>query len=187
VKPCEATSFVAFAYNAQPAFNEHWRFKMLSIRSATIEDAPLLTTLIHEFAEYDRLSEEASVTQEDIIRDGFGTSPKFRAAIAEWNGKVAGYAVFFEFYSSFQGHAGLFLDDIFVREEFRKHGVGKSLLAHVAGVAWKEGYFCMRCEVLDWNTPAIEFYSKLGAVFLDEWKSAVLIGDALQAVAEGAK
>jgi GNAT superfamily N-acetyltransferase len=99
---------------------------------------------------------------------------------------VAGYAVFFDFYSTFQGRAGLFLDDIFVRPQFRKLGIGKALLAHVAGVAWKEKYFCMRCEVLEWNKPAIEFYSKLGAVFLDEWKSALLIGDALQAAAEEA-
>ena len=89
-----------------------------------------------------------------------------------------GYAVFFEFYSSFQGRAGLFLDDPFVRPAFRKHGIGKALLAHVAGIAWKEDYFCMRWEVLDWNTQAIEFYRNMGAVFLDEWKSAFLIGDA---------
>ncbi len=157
---------------------------MLSIRPATITDAPLLATLVSELAAYDRMAEEVGVTEEDLIRDGFGPVPKFRAVIAEWEGQVAGYAVFFDFYSTFQGHAGLFLDDIFVREEFRKHGIGKALLSHVAGIAWTEGYFCMRCEVLDWNTPAIEFYSKLGAMFLDEWKSAVLIGDALQAVAE---
>ena len=160
---------------------------MLSIRPATLKDASLLTTLIRELAEYDRLSHEAAVTEEDIARDGFGPNPKFRAIIAESDGQVAGYAVFFEFYSSFQGRAGLFLDDLFVRPDFRKHGIGKALLAHVAGVAWKERYFCMRWEVLDWNTQAIEFYTKLGAVFLDEWKPACLIGDALEAVAEAAK
>jgi GNAT superfamily N-acetyltransferase len=160
---------------------------MLSIRPATRNDAPLLTTLIHELAEYDRLAHEAIAIEDDITRDGFGTTPKFRAVIAEWNGQVAGYALLFDFYSSFQGRAGLFLDDLFVREEFRKHGIGKALVAHVAGIAWKEGYFCMRWEVLDWNTPAIDFYRNLGAVFLDEWKAACLIGDALQAVAEEAK
>jgi GNAT superfamily N-acetyltransferase len=159
---------------------------MLLIRFATANDAPVLTKLIHELADYDKLSHEASVTEEDIVRDGFGARPKFRALIAEWNGQVAGYAVFFDFYSTFQGRAGLFLDDIFVRPQFRKLGIGKSLLTHVAGVAWKEEYFCMRCEVLEWNKPAIAFYSKLGAVFLDEWKSALLIGDALQAAAEEA-
>ncbi len=160
---------------------------MLSIRPATAADAPLLTALVRELAEYDRLGHEASVLEEDIARDGFGASPKFRVILAEWDGEVAGYALFFEFYSSFQGRAGLFLDDLFVRPRFRKHGIGKALLAHVAEVAWKEGYFCVRWEVLDWNTPAIEFYRSVGAVFLDEWKSALLIGEALQAVAEGKK
>ncbi len=159
---------------------------MLSIRPATANDVSLLTALIHELAEFEHLANEASVTEEDVARDGFGVHPKFRALIAEWDGQVAGYAVFFEFYSSFQGRAGLFLDDIFVRPDFRKHGIGKALLAHVAGVAWKEKYFCMRWEVLDWNTQAIDFYTKLGAVFLDEWKPACLIGDALEAVAEEA-
>ena len=157
---------------------------MLSIRPATIADARLLTTLIHELAEYERLSHETSVLEEDIARDGFGPAPKFRAVIAEWDGQVAGYALFFEFYSSFQGRAGLFLDEIFVRPQFREHGVGKALLAHVANVASKEGYFCVRWEVLDWNTRAIDFYRKLGAVFMDEWKAVCLIGDALERAAE---
>jgi GNAT superfamily N-acetyltransferase len=160
---------------------------MLAIRPAVADDVTLLTALIHELAEFEHLANEASVTEEDIARDGFGAAPKFRAVIAEWDGQVAGYAVFFEFYSSFQGRAGLFLDDLFVRPDFRKHGIGKALIAHVAGIAWKEKYFCMRWEVLDWNTQAIDFYSGLGAVFLDEWKPVCLIGDALEAVADQAK
>jgi len=160
---------------------------MLSIRPATGKDVTLLTTLIREMAQYDRLSEEVGVSEEDIARDGFGPSPKFRAVIADWDGQVAGYAVFFEFYSTFQGRAGLFLDDIFVRPAFRKRGIGKALLAHVAEVAWRDRYFCIRCEMLDWNNSAINFYRDLGAVFLDEWKAALLIGDALQAIAEQAK
>jgi GNAT superfamily N-acetyltransferase len=159
---------------------------MLAIRPATIDDTPLLTTLIHELAEYDRVSQEAIVIEDDILRDAFGLHPKFRAVIADWDGQAAGYAVFFEFYSSFQGRAGLFLDDLFVRPGFRKQGIGKSLLAHVAGIAWREEYFCMRWEVLDWNTPAIDFYRNMGAVFLDEWKSACLIGEALESVAKDA-
>ena len=160
---------------------------MLSIRPATGKDVALLTTLIREMAQHDRLSEEVGVSEEDIARDGFGPSPKFRAVIAEWDGQVAGYAVFFEFYSTFQGRAGLFLDDIFVRPAFRKRGIGKALLAHVAEVAWRDRYFCIRCEMLDWNNSAINFYREMGAVFLEEWKAALLIGDALQAIAEQAK
>jgi len=156
---------------------------MLSIRSATAQDAPLLTAMIHELAEYEHLDHEAGLTEEAIARDGFGPHPKFRAVLAEWDGQAAGYAVFFEFYSTFQGRTGLFLDDIFVRPQFRKKGIGTALLAHVAGIAWREEYFCMRWEVLDWNTPAIGFYRKMGAVFLDEWKQVCLLGDALEAAA----
>ena len=159
---------------------------MLSIRPATAADAAMIAAMIHEFAEFEHLGHECSTTEEDIARDGFGPHPKFRAVIAEWDGQPVGYAIFFEFYSSFQGRAGLFLDDIFVRPAFRKHGIGTALIKHVAGIAWREKYFCMRWEVLDWNKPAIEFYNNLGATFLDEWKPAILIGDALEAAAKGA-
>jgi len=159
---------------------------MLSIRPATIKDAPLLAKMISELAEFEHLSHELGATEEGITRDGFGAHPKFRSVIAEWDGEPVGYALFFEFYSSFQGRAGLFLDDIFVRPAFRKHGVGKALISHVAQIAWKEKYFCMRWEVLDWNKQAIDFYNNLGASFLEEWKAVVLIGDALEAVAKSA-
>jgi GNAT superfamily N-acetyltransferase len=158
---------------------------MYSIRSATIQDAPAITAMIHEFAEFEHL--ETSVIADDIERDGFGPAPKFRALLAEWNGQPAGYAIFFEFYSSFQGRAGLFLDDLYVRPEFRQQGIGKALLAHVAALAYKDGYFCLRWEVLDWNATAIDFYRSLGASFMDEWKSALLIGDALESVANQSK
>ena len=157
---------------------------MLSIRPATVNDAGLLNILIHELAEFEKLAHETSVTEEDIVRDAFGLNPKFRAVIAEWDGTAAGYALFFDFYSTFQGRTGLFLEDIYVRPQFRSQGIGKELLAHVAGIAWREKYFCMRWEVLDWNKSAIEFYQSLGAVFMDEWKAVCLIGDPLQTLAE---
>lgn len=157
---------------------------MLSIRFAKAEDATLLTTLIREFAEYDRLGNEAMVVEEDILRDGFGPNPRFRALIAEWDGYPAGYVCFFEIYSTFQGRAGLFMDDLFVRPQFRKKGVGKELLAHVAKVAMEESYFCVRWELPAWNTLAIDFFGGLDAVFLDDWKAGMLIGDALEAVAK---
>ena len=160
---------------------------MLNVRPATKNDALLLRNLIHELADFERLAHETIITEEDVVRDGFGATPKFRALIAEWDGQPAGYALFFEFYSSFQGRAGLFLEDIFVRPQYRKHGIGSELLARVARIAWEEDYFCLRWEVLDWNRTAIEFYRKLGAEFLDEWKAVCLIGDALQAVTGKAK
>ncbi len=160
---------------------------MLSIRPATIKDASLLASMILELAQYEKLDHEAAVTAESIARDGFGPHPKFRAIIAEVDGKAAGYAVFFGFYSTFQGRAGLFLEDIYVRPSLRKQGIGQALLNYVARIAWEEDYFCMRWEVLDWNKPAIDFYRRLGAVFLDEWKAVMLIGDPLQAAADSAK
>ena len=159
---------------------------MLSIRPATVNDAALLAAMIRELAEFEHLAHEMSTTEADLVRDGFSAHPKFRAVIAEWDGQPVGYAVFFEFFSTFQGRAGLFLDDIFVRPAFRKHGIGTTLLKHVAGIAWREKYFCMRWEVLDWNKQAIDFYNNLGAAFLEEWKPAILIGDALEAAAKGA-
>jgi GNAT superfamily N-acetyltransferase len=160
---------------------------MLTIRAATRNDAPLLTRLIHELAEFERLGHETAITEEDVLRDGFGERPRFRTLIAEWDEKVAGYALFFEFYSSFQGRPGLFLEDIFVRAAFRQHGIGTSLLAAVAKTAWEEDYFCLRWEVLDWNEAAIHFYQKLGAEFLDQWRAVILIGEAMESVAKNLK
>jgi len=163
----------------------HFRIvPMLSIRPATLPDVPHLVALIRELAEYERLSHKVRVAEADLARDGFGSNPKFRAIIAESDGQAAGYALFFEFYSTFQGRPGLYLEDLFVRPQFRRSGIGRALLAHVAGIAWKEKYFSLRWAVLDWNEPAIDFYRKLGADFLDEWKTVSLTGDALQGIAE---
>ncbi len=155
---------------------------MLSIRPVTAGDALLLKTMIYELAKYERLDHRTIITEDDIVRDGFGPQPKFRALIAEWNGQAAGYAVVFDFYSTFQGRCGLFLEDIYVRPEMRKKGIGKALLARVAKIAWEENYFCLRWEVLDWNQLAIDFYKKLDATFREEWKSVSLAGAALQAL-----
>lgn len=157
---------------------------MISVRSATIDDAALLATLIRELAEYEHMGHETAVTEESVIRDGFGDHPKFCGVIAEAEGKVAGYAIFFEFYSSFQGCAGLVLDDIFVLPQFRGQGIGKALLAHVSAIAIRENYFCVRFEVLHWNEMALGFFTHLNGVILDEWKSICLIGDPLQAAAD---
>ena len=159
---------------------------MITKREATIDDVALLTALIKELAVYDKLGDEASVIEDDILRDGFGTVPRFRAAIAREGDAVAGYVLFFPFYSSFQGRAGLFLDDIYVREAFRGKGVGDALLGHVAKTALHEEYFCVRCEMLDWNQLGIDFYAHAGAVFLEEWKAALLIGESLVSAADKA-
>jgi GNAT superfamily N-acetyltransferase len=154
---------------------------MLSIRPANVSDVPLLKRLIHEFAQFERLP--ASATEENLSADGFGKSPKFRVLMAEWDGEPAGYAFFFDYYSSFEGRAGLFLEDIYVRDQYRGKGIGKALLAVVASAAAQQSCFGVRWQVLDWNTPAIEFYKNLGATFLNDWKTISLEGDALARLA----
>ena len=157
---------------------------MLSIRAATVNDVALLKDFIYELAEYEREQDQVVITEADLVRDGFGPQPKFRALIAEWDGRATGYALFFGFYSTWEGRPGLFLEDLFVRQAFRGKGIGKALLANVAGIARRENCYGVRWEVLDWNQPAIDFYKRLGATFLDQWKSVLLTGEALERAAE---
>ena len=159
---------------------------MLSIRGATVNDAPLLAAMIRELAEYERELHMVVMTEQDLVRDGFGGNPKFRALVAEWGGQPAGYALFFGFYSTWEGRPGLFLEDLFVRPQFRSHGVGKALLACVAHIAEQENCYGLRWEVLDWNRPAISFYESLGATFLDQLRSVLLCDEALHRLAEKA-
>jgi len=141
--------------------------------------------MIFEFATFERLAQHVTVTEEELARDGFGAHPRFRVLLPEWDGKPAGYELLYDFYSSFAGR-GLFLEDIYVREEFRGKGIGKALLAEAAAIAVRDGYWGLRWEVLDWNQPAIDFYMKLGATFLDDWKEVRLDGEALRRLAESA-
>ena len=159
---------------------------MVRIRPATVEDVPLLREMIVEFATFERLVDELTVTEETLAYDGFGAERRFRVLIAEWDGKPVGYAMYFPFYSSFQG-PGLFLEDVYVRQEFRAKGIGKALMADVAAIAVREGLWAMRWEVLDWNRPAIDFYKMLGVTFLDDWKAVRLEGEPLKRLAESAK
>jgi GNAT superfamily N-acetyltransferase len=156
---------------------------MLSIRSGTARDVSLIRVLIYEFAEYERL--QALITENELLRDGFGTQPKFQILIAEWQNKPAGYALFFDCYSSFRGR-GIFLEDLFVRTEFRGKKIGRALLARVAAIAQKNVCFGVMFNVLEWNRSAIEFYQSLGATFVDDWKTACLCGDAMRLVASEA-
>ena len=157
---------------------------MLMIRPTTRGDVPQLLGLIRELAAYEKKRHKAVVTEEDLLRDGFGAEPKFRMFIAEWQGEAVGYASFFYFYSTFQGRAALFLEDLFVLERFRGKGIGRALLVAVSKLTLKEGCFALRWEVLDWNRPAIEFYEKLGATFLNERKVVTFDTEALKRVAE---
>jgi GNAT superfamily N-acetyltransferase len=159
---------------------------MLQIRPAVAHDALLLRTMIRELAEFEHKLEFVTIREEDLVRDGFGSNPRFRALIAEWNSQPAGYAVFFGYYSTWAG-PGLFLEDLFVRETFRGRGIGKALLALVARIAVDEGCYGIHWEVLDWNQKAIKLYTALGAEFRDQWKPVMLSGDALRRLAEKSK
>ena len=158
---------------------------MLHIRPANLNDTALLRTMIRELAEYECELEWVTIREEDLARDGFGENPRFRALIAEWNGQPAGYAVIFHYFSTWVGR-GLFLEDLFVREEFRKHGIGTALLAEVARIAVEEQCYGIHWEVLDWNKKAIDLYKALGAEFRDQWRPVLLTGESLHRLAQQA-
>jgi GNAT superfamily N-acetyltransferase len=159
---------------------------MLNIRPATAADAPLILDFIRALAEYERAPEKAIATEKDLLRDGFGPEPKFRVVIAEWEQTPAGFAFFFYNYSTWYGKPGLYLEDLFVKPEFRGKGIGKALLRHLAGIAVRENCYGMRWLVLDWNTPAIDFYKALGGEIMQEWLTVRVADEALQRLAEGA-
>jgi GNAT superfamily N-acetyltransferase len=160
---------------------------MLNIRPATRGDVPLILQFIRELAEYERAPSEVEATEADLVRDGFGPNPKYRAVIAEWSDKPAGFAFFFENYSTWRGHPGLYLEDLFVRPQFRGKGIGKALLAHLAAIAVKQNCYGMRWAVLDWNQPAVDFYRSLGGTFLKEWLIVRLDGEPLRRLAKEAQ
>ena len=161
---------------------------MSTIRNALVTDAALLRQLIWELAEFEKEPEKAHTTEAMIARDGFGGNPEFRALIAEIeiNGSAnepAGFALFFPYYSTWRG-AGLYLEDLFVRPSFRGRGIGTALFARVARIAEQESRCLIKWSVLDWNQPAIDMYTALGAEFLDGWRDALLTGDGLRKLAD---
>ena len=149
---------------------------MVSVRNAEVGDVPLLRTLIYEMAEHEHLP--IDITDERLILDGFGARPEFRALLAEWNQEPAGYAFFFNCYSTFKGR-GLFLEDLYVRAQFRGKKIGDALLARVADFALREKCFGIMLNVLDWNEPAISFFRNHGFTFL-EWNTACLEAEGLR-------
>jgi len=154
---------------------------MLSIRPAAAEDASLLRAMICELADFERELDLVSITEAELLRDGFGADPKFRALIAEWRGQPAGYACFFPFYSTWQGRQ-LFLEDLFVRPQFRGQGIGRALLSYLANIAMDENCRAIRWEVLNWNKSAVELYQSLRATFVDDWQ----LGEGMRRPAEKA-
>lgn len=154
------------------------------VRAAKPSDVPQILAFIRGLAEYERAPNEVEATEEGLLQDGFGPNPFYFCLIAEQDGVPAGFALFFFNYSTWKGRPGIYLEDLYVEPRFRGLGIGKALLQRVAAFAVEKG--CRRLEwaVLDWNTPAIEFYRAMGAEFLDEWRMVRVTGDALPRLAE---
>ncbi|HUX43635.1 MAG TPA: GNAT family N-acetyltransferase [Terracidiphilus sp.] len=155
----------------------------ITIRPAVPADAPQILAFIRALATYEREPDAVTATEADLLRDGFGPTPFYSCLIAETDGLPAGFALYFFNYSTWLGRPGLYLEDIFVLPEFRGRGIGKALLQQVAAVALQQRCLRMQWEVLDWNTPAVDFYRAMGAEFLDEWRNVRISGDALQRLA----
>jgi GNAT superfamily N-acetyltransferase len=155
-----------------------------TIRPATAADVSLILALIRGLAEYERASEAVVATEEDLLRDGFGPNPFYFCLIAEDDGRPAGFAFYFFDYSTWIGRPGIYLEDLFVYPELRGLGIGKALLKQVASIAVEKGCARLKWSVLDWNTPAIDFYRAMGGELMDEWTNVRIQGEALERLAE---
>lgn len=150
-----------------------------SIRPAVPADSALIFALVCELADYENLQGEVDAKPEEISAALFGAAPRVFCDIAEWSGEVAGFSVWFKSFSTFRGRHGIFLEDLYVRPEFRGRGIGKALMAKLARRCVEDKLARLEWAVLDWNTPSIAFYQSIGAQVMDEWKACRLAGKAL--------
>jgi GNAT superfamily N-acetyltransferase len=157
----------------------------VTTRVASPADVPLILEFIRALAEYERLLHEAEATEEDIRRDLFGENPRCFCDIAEDNGRPVGFALWFYNYSTFRGRAGIYLEDLFVKPDYRGGGAGKALLRRLAQRCVEADLGRLEWAVLNWNAPSIAFYDSLGASAKDDWTVRRLDGEALVRLAEG--
>jgi len=155
----------------------------LEILGATPGDAGTIHAFVLALARYERLASEVSATVDDIHRLLFGPRPYAEAVLARWRGVPVGFALFFHNVSTFAGQPGLFVEDLFVKPEFRRRGIGRALLRHLAGMAVARGCTRMEWMALDWNRPALDCYAALGARVRQGWVALRLDGDALTRLA----
>ena len=154
-----------------------------TIRFATVDDVATVLRFIRDLARYERLEHEVVAT-EDVLRETvFGPRRYAEVLIGEVDGDPVGFALFFHNFSTFIGRPGIYLEDLFVRPEFRGHGYGKALLAKLAALAIERKCGRVEWAVLEWNTPSIDFYKSIGAVPMTDWRIFRLKGDALAALA----
>lgn len=155
----------------------------ITMRAAVAGDEGLVLRFIADLAEYERLAHEV-VADEARIRDSlFGDKPEAEAVLGFIDEQPAGFALYYENYSTFVGRKGIYLEDLFVKPEFRGHGLGRRLLARVAAIAEQRECTRLTWQVLDWNEPARQFYFSLGANHLDDWQTFRVTGDALAKLA----
>jgi GNAT superfamily N-acetyltransferase len=155
----------------------------VEIRPATEADVPLILTLIRELADYERLSHEVVATEE-ALRDSLFRERRFAEVLLGYrDGRPAGFALFFHSFSTFLGKPGIYLEDLYVRPEFRGAGIGRAMLVHLARLARERGCGRLEWSVLDWNEPAIGFYKSLGASPVSGWTVYRVTGEALEALA----
>ena len=153
------------------------------ISAATHADVPLILALIRELADYERMADQVLATEVDIERALFGERPCAEAVVARVGDEAAGFALFFQSFSTFVGRPGLYLEDLYVRPAHRGRGIGRRLLAHLASVAVERGCGRFEWSVLDWNELAIASYRRAGAVPMDEWTVYRLTGEPLRVLA----
>jgi len=150
------------------------------IRPAKVGDLPEILQLIKDLAIYEKSEHEVLATVEELERTLFGEVPRVFAYVVEVDGKVVGIATWFLNYSTWLGKHGIYLEDLYVQPEFRGQGFGLALLKELARICVERGYPRFQWWVLDWNSPAIEFYSSHGAVAMDEWTVHRITGEALK-------
>ena len=157
---------------------------MITIRPALAADVPTILHFITSLAAFEREPDAVKTTPQDLLRDGFGEQPKFETLIAEMDGAPVGFALFFPTYSTWEGTAGIHLEDIFVEAAVRGQGVGEKLMQKLAAIAVERGCARLELQVLDWN-PAREFYHRLSMEHMQEWLSYRVSGETLQKLAKG--
>jgi len=153
------------------------------IRRAAIDDVDDLVELIHDLADYERSPASVEIDRDLLASALFGESPAVFAHVAEDQGRIVGMAIWFLNFSTWTGHHGIYLEDLYVRAEARGLGIGRALLAALATVAHRSDYTRIDWSVLDWNEPALRFYRSLGAEPMDEWSGYRLSGPELAALA----
>ena len=152
----------------------------MKIRPARQDEVGIVLQLIHDLALYEKAPNEVEATEKELLETIFVDNARVFCDVVDVNGEIAGMAIWFLNYSTWQGKHGIYLEDLFIKPEFRGKGYGKALLQHLAKVCDERGYGRFQWWVLDWNSPAIEFYKSLGAVAMDEWTVYRVSGDPLK-------